>query len=222
MLSMPFNSSTPVFYFNKDAFKKAGLDPNKAPKTWPEFAVAAAKLKASGQAVRLHHRLAVLGADRELQRLAQPADRHQGERLRRPRHRVQVQLAAARRAHRDARPTGRRRAGSPTAAASNQAEATLLQRRVRDADVELGGAGQHPQERQVRLLGQLPAVPPRRQGRAAELDHRRRDAVGDERQEGRRVQGRGQVLHVPVVARGAGRSGTRRPATCRSPSPPTS
>jgi sn-glycerol 3-phosphate transport system substrate-binding protein len=49
MLSMPFNSSTTVFYINKDAFKKAGLDPNQAPKTWKDFAVAAGKLKASGQ-----------------------------------------------------------------------------------------------------------------------------------------------------------------------------
>ena len=49
MLSLPFNSSTPVFYVNKDAFKKAGLDPNVAPKTWKEFAVSAGKLKASGQ-----------------------------------------------------------------------------------------------------------------------------------------------------------------------------
>ena len=49
MLSLPFNSSTPVFYINKDAYKKAGLDPEKAPKTWKEFAVAAEKLKASGQ-----------------------------------------------------------------------------------------------------------------------------------------------------------------------------
>ncbi len=49
MLSMPFNSSTPVFYVNKDAFKKAGLDPEKAPRTWKEFAAAAEKLKASGQ-----------------------------------------------------------------------------------------------------------------------------------------------------------------------------
>ena len=49
MLSMPFNSSTTVFYVNKDAFKKAGLDPNAAPKTWKEFAAAAGKLKASGQ-----------------------------------------------------------------------------------------------------------------------------------------------------------------------------
>ena len=48
MLSYPFNSSTTVFYINKDAFKAAGLDPNNPPKTWPEVTLAAAKLKASG------------------------------------------------------------------------------------------------------------------------------------------------------------------------------
>ncbi len=48
MLSLPFNSSTAVMYYNKDAFKKAGLDPEKAPATWPEFFAAAEKLKASG------------------------------------------------------------------------------------------------------------------------------------------------------------------------------
>jgi sn-glycerol 3-phosphate transport system substrate-binding protein len=48
MLSFPFNSSTTVFYYNKDAFKAAGLDPNKAPQTWPEVVTAAAKLKAAG------------------------------------------------------------------------------------------------------------------------------------------------------------------------------
>ena len=48
MLSFPFNSSTTVFYYNKDAFKAAGLDTEKAPTTWPEVALAAAKLKASG------------------------------------------------------------------------------------------------------------------------------------------------------------------------------
>lgn len=48
MLSFPFNSSTPVFHYNKDAFKAAGLDADKPPATWPEVALAAAKLKASG------------------------------------------------------------------------------------------------------------------------------------------------------------------------------
>jgi len=48
MLSFPFNSSTTVFYINKDAFKAAGIDASKPPTTWPEVALAAAKLKASG------------------------------------------------------------------------------------------------------------------------------------------------------------------------------
>lgn len=48
MLSFPFNSSTTVFYYNKDAFKSAGLDPEKAPATWAEVALAGAKLKANG------------------------------------------------------------------------------------------------------------------------------------------------------------------------------
>jgi sn-glycerol 3-phosphate transport system substrate-binding protein len=48
MLSFPFNSSTTVFYINKDAFKAAGIDTTKPPSTWPEVALAAAKLKASG------------------------------------------------------------------------------------------------------------------------------------------------------------------------------
>ena len=46
MLSFPFNSSTPVFHYNKDAFKAAGLDPEKPPTTWSEVTSAAAKLKA--------------------------------------------------------------------------------------------------------------------------------------------------------------------------------
>jgi sn-glycerol 3-phosphate transport system substrate-binding protein len=48
MLSLPFNSSTAVLHYNKDAFRAAGLDPNKPPSTWPELTLAAAKLKASG------------------------------------------------------------------------------------------------------------------------------------------------------------------------------
>ncbi len=48
LLSLPFNSSTTVMYYNKDAFKKAGLDPEKPPKTWDEVKDAAIALKASG------------------------------------------------------------------------------------------------------------------------------------------------------------------------------
>jgi sn-glycerol 3-phosphate transport system substrate-binding protein len=48
MLSMPFNSSTPVLYYNVTAFEKAGLDPDKPPKTWEEVADYAKKLTAAG------------------------------------------------------------------------------------------------------------------------------------------------------------------------------
>ena len=48
MLSFPFNSSTTVFWYNKDAFEKAGIDPNQAIGTWQGVIAAAAKLKASG------------------------------------------------------------------------------------------------------------------------------------------------------------------------------
>ena len=48
MLSMPFNSSTPILWYNVDAFKKAGLDPAKPPQTWPEVAEYSKKLVAAG------------------------------------------------------------------------------------------------------------------------------------------------------------------------------
>ena len=48
MLSFPFNSSTPILYYNKDLFRAAGLDPETAPKTWPEVGAAAKKLRAAG------------------------------------------------------------------------------------------------------------------------------------------------------------------------------
>jgi sn-glycerol 3-phosphate transport system substrate-binding protein len=46
LLSFPFNSSSTVMWYNKDAFKKAGLDPENPPKTWPETFEAAKKLQA--------------------------------------------------------------------------------------------------------------------------------------------------------------------------------
>ena len=48
MLSFPFNASTPILYYNKDLFRQAGLDPEIAPKTWPEVGAAAKRLRGSG------------------------------------------------------------------------------------------------------------------------------------------------------------------------------
>jgi sn-glycerol 3-phosphate transport system substrate-binding protein len=50
MLSFPFNASTPILYYNKDLFRAAGLDPEVAPRTWPEVGAAAKRLRASGVA----------------------------------------------------------------------------------------------------------------------------------------------------------------------------
>ncbi|CAN7710418.1 sn-glycerol-3-phosphate ABC transporter substrate-binding protein UgpB [Neorhizobium sp. LjRoot104] len=50
MLSFPYNSSSPILYYNKDIFQKAGLDAAKPPKTWPEVFEAAKKIKTSGAA----------------------------------------------------------------------------------------------------------------------------------------------------------------------------
>lgn len=48
MLSFPFNASTPILYYNKNMFRAAGLDPEVAPKTWPEVGAAAKRLRAAG------------------------------------------------------------------------------------------------------------------------------------------------------------------------------
>ncbi|HEY7845323.1 MAG TPA: sn-glycerol-3-phosphate ABC transporter substrate-binding protein UgpB [Bradyrhizobium sp.] len=48
LLSFPFNASTPILYYNKRMFRDAGLDPETAPKTWPEVGAAAKKLRDRG------------------------------------------------------------------------------------------------------------------------------------------------------------------------------
>jgi sn-glycerol 3-phosphate transport system substrate-binding protein len=50
MASMPFNSSTAVMWYNKDAFRKAGLDAETAPATWQEVRQAAETIKAKDAA----------------------------------------------------------------------------------------------------------------------------------------------------------------------------
>eukprot|EP01037_Dinobryon_pediforme_P017512 gene17512-17712_t len=41
---VPFQNSTPILYYNTDAFKEVGLDPDKPPATWQELVDAAKKL----------------------------------------------------------------------------------------------------------------------------------------------------------------------------------
>jgi sn-glycerol 3-phosphate transport system substrate-binding protein len=59
--SVPFQRSTAVMYYNKDAFAEAGLDPEKFPRTWAELEAAAEKLTkkdSSGRVTRWGVKLA--------------------------------------------------------------------------------------------------------------------------------------------------------------------
>ncbi|TDT77387.1 carbohydrate ABC transporter substrate-binding protein (CUT1 family) [Litoreibacter halocynthiae] len=49
MLSLPYNSSTPVLYVNRDAFTAAGLDPDMDLSTWQNVGEALDGLKAGGE-----------------------------------------------------------------------------------------------------------------------------------------------------------------------------
>jgi sn-glycerol 3-phosphate transport system substrate-binding protein len=49
LYSMPFNASTPILYYNKDVFRKAGLG-DTPPATWQEVETASRKILASGAA----------------------------------------------------------------------------------------------------------------------------------------------------------------------------
>ena len=53
MLSLPFNSSTPVLWVNKDALKAAGIDPNTDMSTWQKVGGVLDQLKTSGHACPL-------------------------------------------------------------------------------------------------------------------------------------------------------------------------
>ena len=43
LYSMPFNSSNPILYYNKDMFREAGLDPERTPRTYEEVEVSYAR-----------------------------------------------------------------------------------------------------------------------------------------------------------------------------------
>ncbi|MGC4807737.1 ABC transporter substrate-binding protein [Micromonospora sp. DT233] len=62
--SMPFNTSTPLLYLNKEAFVKAGLDPTKPPRDLDEIGEAAKKLTvkdAGGRTVQYGFGAAIYG-----------------------------------------------------------------------------------------------------------------------------------------------------------------
>ncbi|MBI3734860.1 MAG: ABC transporter substrate-binding protein [Chloroflexi bacterium] len=51
LYGMPFNTSNPILYYNKDMFKAAGLDPNNPPRTYADVLAAAKKLTKPGDKI---------------------------------------------------------------------------------------------------------------------------------------------------------------------------
>ena len=212
-----------IFYVNKDAFKKAGLDPNKAAEDLEGVpGRRRTSCKASGQSCVyttawpswMHvenfsawHNVPIgtkengmAGLDTEFK-------------INSPLH---VRHA------RDAGRHGEEGRCSPTRAAATRRRPSSRAANARCSPSSHGRAGEHPAQRQVRVVRELHPVSRRREGRAAELHHRRRLALGDGRQDQQRLQGRGEVLRVPVAARTCRWTGTPARATCRSRWRPTS
>ena len=48
LLALPFNTSTPVMFYNRDAFRQAKLDPANPPKTWYEMPAVLGALREAG------------------------------------------------------------------------------------------------------------------------------------------------------------------------------
>ena len=84
MASMPFNSSTAVMWYSKDAFRKAGLDPEKPPATWEAVREGGAGDQGQKDAAEIpdDQFLAELDPARTIQRAAQHPVRQQGRRVR--------------------------------------------------------------------------------------------------------------------------------------------
>lgn len=48
LIALPFNVATPILFYNKDEFRRAGLDPDRPPRTWYEFPRVIGALKDAG------------------------------------------------------------------------------------------------------------------------------------------------------------------------------
>ncbi len=199
MLSFPFNSSTTIFYWNKDAFKAAGLPTDKAPTTWPEVVNAAAKLKAAG------HKCPFTTAWQGWTQLESFSAWHNVEfasksnglagldarlKINSPLHVRHIENLANMAKQGLFVYKGR----------SSVPEAVVRVRRVRHDPDLLGLLRRRGQERQVRLRPGADALLPRCSRRAAKHRDRRRQPLGHVWKDAGEVQGRGQVLQLHLDA----------------------
>ena len=213
MLSMPFNSSTPVLWYNKDAFEKAGLDPEKPPTTWPEMEEAGKKLVAAGsksgftttwpswihiENFSAWHNLPVGTEDNGFGGLGTRFEFNKTQAVMHTGKLAEWQKAKI------FDYGGRTGSASPKFFSADAAMMTEFVGRPRGCQ----------EQRQVQVRHRLFAVLAEHRGRAAEHHHRRRLAVDPAGAPQGRVQGRGGLLLLSLIAQGAGlvASGDRLPA----------
>ena len=219
MLSFPFNSSSMVMWINKDELKKAGV--TEIPKTWPEVFDAAKKLKAAGHetcgfsnawATWAHIEQFSAWHNVPIGTKANGLDGFDTElKFNSPLHVKHLQNLVDLQKDKTYSYGGR---GSANEARFSSGECAIF----------LTSSGYYGTAKATAKFDFTSAPMPYYPdvaGRTAELDHRRRFAVGDGRQEAGRVQGRRQVLHLPVRHQPPGQAAPGSPATCRSPRRPT-
>ena len=215
---MAFNSSTPILYYNKDAFKKAGLA-RQAAADLGRGRGDGKKLVASGAAkCGFTHRVAVVGHDGEHARLARPAVRRPSQRLRRPRHRAQDQRRLRREAHRAPRRVAEGERSTPTAAGWTRPDPKFVSGECGIFIQSSASSAASPRREASSTwgTGQLPhwGRPTRRQ-----LHHRRRHAVGDEGAKPEEYKGVAQFFKFLASSRSSRCGGQASPATCPSRMP---
>ena len=196
---MPFNSSTQVLCCNKDEFKKARLDPNSPPATWPAFGEAAKSCRPPAMPAA-SPRVAILDAAREFRCVAQRPVCIRGQRLRRPEHGTEVQQPVTRDPYRPSRRMTEVEDLRLWGTSLGQ-RAEALQSGMCDVHELVGGVCR----RQCQHQGfRVTALLAKRGRRAAEFDHRRRHIVGFGWSRCGRIQRRCKILRLSLVGRGAG------------------
>ena len=189
MLSFPFNSSSPILFYNKDVYRRAGLDVDDPPKTWPEVWYAARRIVRSGAAtcgytsawltwIHLENFAAWNNLPYATQR----------ERHGRRRHRAQDQRADLSSSISRSSPTSRRRACFATAAAPRRRSSSSSPANAACTPNSSGGLGDVVKSGIDYGTGPLPYEPERR-GRAAEHHSRRRQPLGLRRPPRREYKG---------------------------------
>ena len=203
MLSLPYNSSTPVLYINKSALEEAGLDPEAAPATWNDVEELLVALKDAGHECPLttawqswvhlenlsaYHNVPFATKDNGFSALDTELA-FNGE----------VQAAHIGKMGEWSKDglfiySGRRNEGG---ARFRSGECALF------TESSAGYAGRQGGGR-VPVLGGEPSLLGRCRGGTAEHHHRRRFTLGDGRARGGGLQGRRGVLQLSVLAGGAG------------------